>query len=85
MAYDMSEELAEDQRLKTNPLLKPDRLKRAAVLLQPGLAALRIRAKLLAQLPEFRTVVHLLEMRHLVRDEVVDHRFWRHHDAPGEG
>src|SRR5688572_1707983 len=72
-------------RGKAAALFELDRLQGGAVALQPVLAALGVRAKLLAQLPEFRPVVHLLEMRDLVRNEVVDDGFRRHHDTPGEG
>src|SRR5690606_15702088 len=60
-------------------------LQRPAIALQPGLAAVGIGTKLPAQLPELRSVVHLLQVRHFVRHQIVDDLRWRHHDPPREG
>ena len=65
-----------------HPSLETDRLQRSAIALQPCLAAFRAGTELFAQLPELRTVVHLLQVRDLVGNEIVEHGGRRHHDAP---
>ena len=56
----------------------------AAVALQPGARLGVVRVEALDDAPEARPVVHLGEVRHLVRDDVVDHRFRREDQPPAE-
>jgi len=56
----------------------------AAVAFEPGAWRRRVRRQTAHQLPEARPVVHLGEMRHLVRHDVVDHRFGRKNETPAE-
>src|SRR5439155_8598977 len=56
-----------------------------AVPVEPGARRGAIRSQALHQPPEARPVVHLGEMRHLMRHDIVDDVFRRQHQAPAEG
>ena len=55
-----------------------------AVRIEPGLGPPDVRTKLVHQPPEFRRMVHLDEMRDLVRRQIVEHERRREDQAPGE-
>ena len=52
---------------------------------EPGFGSGRLRANALDQPPEGMAVVHLDQMRDLVRGEIVEHEGWRQDQPPGLG
>src|SRR5215813_8785213 len=63
----------------------PVPMQRRPELLQPGARLLHAPRQLGRELPEARPVVELLEVRHFVRDHVVEHGARRQDQAPREG
>ena len=56
----------------------------AAMHVEPHLGALVVRAQPLHQPPEARRVIHLDEMRHFVRGEIIQHDAGRQDEPPGK-
>ena len=66
------------------PATLAEAVERSSVPLQPGLGVIRALTKLVDDPPEFRRMVHLLEMRHFMRSEIVQHVGRREDQPPGE-
>ena len=64
--------------------IKVDGVQLGAVALQPGFRFVHVRAEALAQRPEFRTVVHLAQMRNLMGGQIINDVFRCHDNPPGE-
>src|SRR3954470_18742043 len=62
----------------------PEAMQLGSVALEPALGLLGTRAEVVDDAPEAVRVVHLLEMRHLVRGEVIEHEGRGEDQAPGE-
>src|SRR5687768_18388815 len=56
-----------------------------AMRLEPALGAARMRAMAENQAPEAAAMIHMLEMRHLVRRDIVEDEGRRQDEAPGIG
>src|ERR1700735_4514465 len=56
----------------------------AAVRLEPHLGAVRSRMEAARELPEQRRMIHVRDMRHLVRGEIIEHERRRENETPGE-
>src|SRR5262245_4314842 len=55
------------------------------MLSEPAPCLLVARHGALDQTPEARPMIHMAEMSHLMRSEIVEHKRGREHETPGEG